>query len=382
MTVSTLLQVLSLSSLAFAGPFEKNVLSKRDPCDGVNATPVLYHKYGTDKCPPKFKVDSRGKCYLNPNDHWPWQSCTQFCQQETEFKYTQEKPFTNAYCHGPQTCTISSTTTRTITANLNFNAKFVEAYGIGITGGFSESKATASARAFSVKLEQGDCGYFTFVPVMKRTCGKIGAPTSCSARPNIDEDSCAEQLHRDSDGSVDGETIFVRTDCGTRMPLAKDKQDPVYQKPGVPMDRGLQEAFAQTFKKDDVDGVEDKEIKCSTSDSSPELDTCLKVLESAASYPDLWVSAGSKNKSWWFTYQTGCAVSLNYKSDWLVDGPDGDVEKGICGMTHGDALIASLGIVDKCSKDGKIGGKRPFGRGKCEGELEFIVPKGLPPNGS
>jgi hypothetical protein len=169
MTVATLLSVLSLTTFALAGPVETHAFSKRDPCDGVDATPVLYHKYGTDKCKPTFEVDKRGKCYENPNNHWPWQSCQQFCQQETEFVYTQEKPFANAFCHGPQTCTITSTDTRTVTGNLNFNAKFVEAYGIGITGGFSVASASAFARAFSVKLEQGECGYFTFVPVIKKT---------------------------------------------------------------------------------------------------------------------------------------------------------------------------------------------------------------------
>ena len=50
---------------------------------------------------------------------------------------------------------------------------------------------------------------------------------------------CASEARKNSDGSVDGETIFVKTDCNTREPLPLDEQDPVYQNPGVPMDRGL-----------------------------------------------------------------------------------------------------------------------------------------------
>ncbi|TVY31265.1 hypothetical protein LOCC1_G008877 [Lachnellula occidentalis] len=258
MAVSILLRSLFLFSIVLAGPVEhypKNIFEKRDPCDGVNAEPVLYHEYGTDKCPPKYKLE-HDRCYHNPNTSW---KCEQFCQLATTFVYGQEQPFANAYCHGPQTCTISSTETRTITWNFSFNPKFLEAYQVGITGGFSVAKAEAFARAFSIKMENGQCGYFTFVPVIKKTCGKIGAPTSCTARANVNEDVCMEQLHLNKDGSIDGETIFVRSDCATRMPLGKDKQDPVYQQPGVPLDRGLQESWASTWEKNDLDGMHDED---------------------------------------------------------------------------------------------------------------------------
>jgi hypothetical protein len=49
---------------------------------------------------------------------------------------------------------------------------------------------------------------------------------------------CAPEPWKNSDGTVDGETVFVKTDCGNRQPLHLDQQDAVYQQPGVPMDRG------------------------------------------------------------------------------------------------------------------------------------------------
>ena len=79
-------------------------------------------------------------------------------------------------------------------------------------------------------------------------------------------------------------------------------------------------------------------------------------------------------------YKNGCAVSLNYKSDWAPKTVK-DIPEGVCRLTRGDVAVALLGIADKCTTKGRIGGKRPFGRGKCEGELEFIVPKGGPPTG-
>jgi hypothetical protein len=41
------------------------------------------------------------------------------------------------------------------------------------------------------------------------------------------------------DGIADTETVFVRTDCVTRMPLPADEQDPIFQQhPELLLDRG------------------------------------------------------------------------------------------------------------------------------------------------
>lgn len=181
----------SLSLLARAAPTTSEVtpvvqeISKRDPCDGVNAEPVLYKEYREADCPAKYKYDSNGHC---SGYHNIFNACQQFCQVRkytlrkpsthyvslslthitgTNFVYAQEVPFANTYCHGPLTCTVTSTHTETVTINVGVNAKFLEAYGLGVSGGLSKATANAVARAFQVKLENGECGYFTFVPIRK-----------------------------------------------------------------------------------------------------------------------------------------------------------------------------------------------------------------------
>ncbi|CAI6335731.1 unnamed protein product [Periconia digitata] len=127
---------------------------------------------------------------------------------------------------------------------------------------------------------------------------------------------------------------------------------------------------------------DDEDITCSTSDSSPALETCLEIIRSQWTYTELRLNAGRPGKSWWFAYQTGCAISLNYISDWSVNGTDeAAAEEAICGLTYYDALVSTLSIVTKCATDGKIGGKIPFGRDDCKAEIEIIVPHGLPPTG-
>jgi hypothetical protein len=50
-----------------------------------------------------------------------------------------------------------------------------------------------------------------------------------------------------------GETIFVRTDCNNQSPLPADQQDPVYQKPGVALDRGTILSTIKSWEADSCD---------------------------------------------------------------------------------------------------------------------------------
>ncbi len=87
----------------------------------------------------------------------------------TTFNYVTEAPFANTYCHGPFMCTITSTATSTFTYNggVNFGVDVLGSLRAGISGGFNQAQQTAFARTFQIKLNDNECGYFTFVPVAK-----------------------------------------------------------------------------------------------------------------------------------------------------------------------------------------------------------------------
>ena len=55
----------------------------------------------------------------------------------------------------------------TVTWTISITPEKLKALTLGVTGGYSYASATAIARAYSVKLEEKNCGYFTFVPVQK-----------------------------------------------------------------------------------------------------------------------------------------------------------------------------------------------------------------------
>ena len=83
MEKSTFLIVLAyLLPCVFASPLyeessNRTALQKRNPCDGINAMPILYHEYGSGDCPPINHLDGNGKCtgYLSTG-----KQCAAFCQ--------------------------------------------------------------------------------------------------------------------------------------------------------------------------------------------------------------------------------------------------------------------------------------------------------------
>jgi hypothetical protein len=65
------------------------------------------------------------------------------------------------------------------------------------------------------------------------------------------ESYCVDDLRRYPDGTIDGVTIFVYTECMTRLPLPMAQQSSIYRLPGVALDRG-EYSLAQKFGDDPV----------------------------------------------------------------------------------------------------------------------------------
>ncbi|PLN85513.1 hypothetical protein BDW42DRAFT_160637 [Aspergillus taichungensis] len=379
----SIIPIVLFSLVASASPVEHSLM-RRDVCDGVNATPVLYHEYRGDKCKPKYTMNKDGVCN---HAHWPENKCAAYCQVRTNFFYGQERPFPNTYCHGPESCTITATHTVTVGWSITISPQIQNAMKVGVSGGFSGSSGDAFARSYSVKLESGQCGYFTFVPVVKEVCGTLSTqhvramPSPIlpvywclgdyTTTPNV----CAQELRHNSDGTVDGETIFVRTHCDNRMPLPSGDQDPVYQKPGVPMDRGMQEAWAETWGKEDLTAADkDSPVKCETSGGSPKVEDCRHAFGALLQSPHVPATAGKEGKTWWAGYVHSCAIALYYQSDW---------EENACDIQLGDIAVAAYSITEQCAKDGeeRVGGRRNFEKDGCKAQLEIIHTDGQPPTG-
>jgi hypothetical protein len=77
----------------------------------------------------------------------------------TTYHYIQEH--IQVYCRAEFTCSVTETktTTLTFTQEAQFALDFVKALTLGVSGGYSEAKATATAVSRSFKPPAGVCGY-------------------------------------------------------------------------------------------------------------------------------------------------------------------------------------------------------------------------------
>ncbi|KAK1988860.1 hypothetical protein LZ30DRAFT_683583 [Colletotrichum cereale] len=228
------------------------------PCENKDRPAKLYEVYGVDECPPNYRFLplEKGMGFADTCEEWNTYfyfltQCTTFCQTTTRFEWAQEVPYPHSECHFPIQCGLSESdsTTTGWSGGLSTKVQPMKALKIGITGGWSYSYGDAEGKKFDVQLTEGQCGYFTFVPVKKVVCGGLTEPAEtprwydlsvCKSYPKNSR-QCDNQLWKikgqrlnKADYEIpDGTIIFVYTDCLTRMPLPMSKQDPVYQAPGV-----------------------------------------------------------------------------------------------------------------------------------------------------
>lgn len=146
-------------------------LNKRDACDGTSgAWPILYHNYTNEDCTPIIPMSKNGQyCNFYSLPDQPYRHCLAFCQQTTFFEYAQETPFPNSYCNAPMTCSLSLGKSTSWNWGISFSPKIGKAIKVGISGSYGESYGTTSGHAWSFTPKEGQCGYFTFVPIKKTT---------------------------------------------------------------------------------------------------------------------------------------------------------------------------------------------------------------------
>ena len=209
-----------------------------------------------------------------------------------------------------------------------------------------------------------------------------GGALDCVGKLDLTGNFCADQLRRNNDDTVDGDTIFVRTDCETRMPLDPSKQDPVFRKPGVPLDRGMAEAFAQAWASADIiTASAGEDNKCGNADDSPLISDCTHAMSSLLAAPGDTVSRGKKGGTWWagvsvsgqgfngrkltrLQYAHSCAIAVQYDADWN-DG---------CSATLADVALNAHSVLGYCDEEGspKVAGQRPFQSGECASRIEIL----------
>ena len=245
-----------VSSIPFAepGPNLAKLLKRDTPCDPGNV-PILYTKeYTTADCPPKYTMKPDGTCPVSVDD-----GCTSYCEVRQNFYYGEEVPLDNGFCHGPLTCSIADSKTKSYTWNGggNVGGSIAKILNIGVTGGYSQATTNTQTKTTSIPLKQGQCGYFTYLPILHDSCGTLteaplnsgfGQHFYCDNPSTNTGNFCSTQPYRSTDGSqVVGDTIFVYTDCSNHQRLPVDQQDPAYNHPNVPQPQSDFVTFSQNW---------------------------------------------------------------------------------------------------------------------------------------
>lgn len=159
------LALLSSPSLITGSPLS-SIFPRTDPCS-PGGTPILYQDYYSNQCPPTNVLLAGGSCPVNFNGLGT--SCISYCEVRQYFTYDEEQPVVNnPYCYGPLACTVTTSKAFTYTYNAggSISVTLSKVLTAGITGGLSYASATTQLQSTSINLVSGQCGYFTFLPIL------------------------------------------------------------------------------------------------------------------------------------------------------------------------------------------------------------------------
>lgn len=148
---------------------ETHFFARRNPCDGLEYPQItLYEDYSEPLCPAPKHLDDQGACEDSGD---PRQDCSSFCQLTTTYVWARESPFFRSECHYPMRCELRETdsTEWSVDGYISGSPQFQKAIDAGITGGIGSSSGRAIGHSWFIKPAPGECGYFTWVPVVKRT---------------------------------------------------------------------------------------------------------------------------------------------------------------------------------------------------------------------
>ncbi|RVX73933.1 hypothetical protein B0A52_02823 [Exophiala mesophila] len=124
----------------------------------------------------------------------------------------------------------------------------MESLNDGISGGYIDKDGVSPRLRLERKLLPDECGYFTFIPILKESCGTytkaIRSKNKCKKKhKRTTANACALQLvDHDTHGPdgvrvIRGIAAFVRHDCSTLELLPDSAQDAAFTTEGVRLSR-------------------------------------------------------------------------------------------------------------------------------------------------
>ncbi|KAH7141344.1 hypothetical protein B0J13DRAFT_623711 [Dactylonectria estremocensis] len=202
------------------------------PCFSLSDVPPNQEWFG---CKPKHNVNKKGEC---EGDWAAYPSgCTSYCESYVEWRYGPEARFQQVRCaRGP--CKLEPGLGANITVPVWQPGISKFSFTTGSTFNYYDPSTTAVSAVVEKPRELfHECGYFTFIPYMVKSCGvtvygRYFLEHWCKAHENRGD--CRENVLQRPNGKPDGIIVFVATDCNDHFKLRPFcKQDPAYLKAGV-----------------------------------------------------------------------------------------------------------------------------------------------------
>ena len=269
-----------------------------DICEFTDATPEFYYEYGIDECSPRFFLAPNGvDCEYYQLDKKVWAS---FCQIRTTFHYGQEQPYVRVpVCRGKESCSIGESVHQSYGWKIKTNGNFKEgALTAGITGGYNKSGVSQSYK-ITKTLRKDTCGYWTFIPYVKTTCGTYtsAAIVGACCEPDLpwytNGNACADQAISLDDPfwsarTICGDTVLVYVDCKTLLPLPNEQQEWSYRQDGVKQPRHYHDAYVDLWHaqlgNENANIVEANDVQCD-SKTQADVGDCVDAISMLLSDP-------------------------------------------------------------------------------------------------
>ncbi|KAJ0367222.1 hypothetical protein COL154_003295 [Colletotrichum chrysophilum] len=90
----------------------------------------------------------------------------------TYFEWSREQPFAYTKCHYPLACNLTTNDKVPLGSWKKSGSNLDQALEVGISGGYgskTDLEFYAQGQNWSLDMKEGQCGYFTFIPVKKIT---------------------------------------------------------------------------------------------------------------------------------------------------------------------------------------------------------------------
>jgi hypothetical protein len=263
----------------------------------------------------------------------------------------------------------------------------------GITGGYSDdTDGYTYSVSRSVTLGENECGYFTFIPIKRETCGTRTSAQLQNLKSN-DRRDCVNDVHTwanvcaedqqfwprlnwpdwldglptwmKPEAVMRGETVLVRTSCSDRRRLPLDRQDEAYRHPGVALDQGLCQSLSEAWVKQEAITPQASDTICGNAPGVGQQPSAFRT-DCDHIMADLFATPGvvipvKKGDVGLIQQQGNCRIEVVYGKTY-GDG---------CKVTHAEVGLAALKLSEKCTNmdNGSIGGSRRIRTGDCGAQV-------------